>query len=294
MHYFTGIDIGSTAIKIAIISDEGELIARKVVPTGSKFNENAMSAYHELVRDSHIDLSRVRYVVSTGYGRMLYKSADETVSEITANAVGAAAISKEHSIRTIINIGGQDSKIIQVNMLGMVQNFIMNDKCAAGTGRFLEMASRNLEIDIDQLGALHELSQDRALTVNSTCAVFAESEIISLLAEGHKKEEIVYGIHVSIAKRIARLAGRTTVQDDVLFDGGTAYNSGLVDALEEEFMRDFIVPEEPQITTAIGAAHMAMDICLKAKRIISTSPITPLTSMNHEKDGVFQDPGIVK
>jgi len=111
-----------------------------VVPTGSKFNENAMSAYHELVRESHIDLSRVMYVVSTGYGRRLYRSADETVSEITANAVGAAAISKEHSIRTIINIGGQDSKIIQINMQGMVQNFIMNDKCAAGTGRFLEMA----------------------------------------------------------------------------------------------------------------------------------------------------------
>jgi len=265
MKYYTGIDIGSTAIKIAIINEETELIAQSVVPTGSKFNENAMNAYHALIRENHIDLSKVKFVVSTGYGRRLYKSADETVSEITANAVGATAVSKEHSIRTIINIGGQDSKIIQVNQHGLVQNFIMNDKCAAGTGRFLEMASRNLEIDIDQMGGLHNLSQDRALTVNSTCAVFAESEIISLLAEGHKKEEIVYGIHVSIAKRIARLAGRINVQDDVLFDGGTAYNRGLVDALEEEFMRDFVVPLVPQITTAIGAAHMAMDMCHKSK-----------------------------
>ncbi len=274
MQYYTGIDIGSTAIKIAIISEEKELIAQKVVPTGSKFNENAMNAYHTLIRESHLDLARISFVVSTGYGRRLYKSADETVSEITANAVGAAAVSKEHSIRTIINIGGQDSKIIQINQQGLVQNFIMNDKCAAGTGRFLEMASRNLEIDIDQMGELHNNSQGRDLTVNSTCAVFAESEIISLLAEGYKKEEIVYGIHVSIAKRIARLAGRTTVQDDVLFDGGTAYNHGLVDALEEEFMREFIVPESPQITTAIGAAHMALDMCLKTKMRISAPSTT--------------------
>jgi predicted CoA-substrate-specific enzyme activase len=272
MQYFTGIDIGSTAIKIAIINEETELLAQTVVPTGSKFNENALNAYHTLIRENHIDLSRIKYVVSTGYGRRLYKSADETVSEITANAVGAVAVSKELSIRTIINIGGQDSKIIQINQQGLVQNFIMNDKCAAGTGRFLEMASRNLEIDIDQMSRLHMLAQDRTLSVNSTCAVFAESEIISLLAEGHKKEEIVYGIHVSIAKRIARLAGRAQVQDDVLFDGGTAYNNGLVDALEEEFMRDFVVPVAPQITTAIGAAHMALDMCHKSRRNYSTSP----------------------
>ena len=204
MQYYTGIDIGSTAIKIAVISEERELIAQKVVPTGSRFNQNALNAYHALIGEAGIDLSRIKYVVSTGYGRRLYKSADKTVSEITANAVGATAVSNGHSIRTIINIGGQDSKIIRVNPQGMVQNFIMNDKCAAGTGRFLEMASRNLEIDIDQMGELHLLSKERTLTVNSTCAVFAESEIISLLSEGHQKEEIVYGIHFSIAKRIAR------------------------------------------------------------------------------------------
>jgi len=265
MHFYTGIDIGSTAIKIAIISEEAELVAQKVVPTGAKFNENAMKAFSSLVEESNIDLSKIRRVVSTGYGRRLYKSADQTVSEITANAIGAAVVSKAHSIRTIINIGGQDSKIIQINQQGFVQNFIMNDKCAAGTGRFLEMASRNLEIDIDQMGELHKLSGSKALTVNSTCAVFAESEIISLLAEGHKKEDIIAGIHVSIAKRIARLAGRATIQDDVLFDGGTAYNSGLIDALEEEFMRDFIVPESPQITTAVGAAHMALSNCIKVE-----------------------------
>jgi predicted CoA-substrate-specific enzyme activase len=264
MYFFTGIDIGSTAIKIAILNEERELIAQKVVPTGSKFNENAIDAYHTLIRESNIELEEVKYVVSTGYGRRLYKSADLTVSEITANAIGAVAVCKEHSIRTIINIGGQDSKIIQISPQGLVQNFIMNDKCAAGTGRFLEMVSRNLEVDIDKMGELHRLSRDKNLTVNSTCAVFAESEIISLLAEGQKKEEIVSGIHVSIAKRIVRLAGRITIQDDVLFDGGTAYNVGLIDALEDEFMRDLHIPESPQITTAIGAANMALDIFNKS------------------------------
>jgi predicted CoA-substrate-specific enzyme activase len=264
MYFFTGIDIGSTAIKIAILNEERELIAQKVVPTGSKFNENAIDAYHTLIRESNIELEEVKYVVSTGYGRRLYKSADQTVSEITANAIGAVAVCKEHSIRTIINIGGQDSKIIQISPQGLVQNFIMNDKCAAGTGRFLEMVSRNLEVDIDKMGELHRLSRDKNLTVNSTCAVFAESEIISLLAEGQKKEEIVSGIHVSIAKRIVRLAGRITIQDDVLFDGGAAYNVGLIDALEDEFMRDLHIPESPQITTAIGAANMALDIFSKS------------------------------
>ena len=264
MYFFTGIDIGSTAIKVAILNEERELIAQKVVPTGSKFNENAIDAYHTLIRESNIELEEVKYVVSTGYGRRLYKSADKTVSEITANAIGSVAVCKEHSIRTIINIGGQDSKIIQISPQGLVQNFIMNDKCAAGTGRFLEMASRNLEVDIDKMGELHRLSQDKNLTVNSTCAVFAESEIISLLAEGHKKEEIVFGIHVSIAKRIVRLAGRINIQDDVLFDGGTAYNVGLIDALEDEFMRDLYIPESPQITTAMGAANMALDIFSKS------------------------------
>ena len=275
MYFFTGIDIGSTAIKIAILNEERELIAQKVVPTGSKFNENAIDAYHTLIRESNIELEEVKYVVSTGYGRRLYKSADQTVSEITANAIGAAAVCKKHSIRTIINIGGQDSKIIQISPQGLVQNFIMNDKCAAGTGRFLEMASRNLEVDIDKMGELHRLSRDKNLTVNSTCAVFAESEIISLLAEGHKKEEIVSGIHVSIAKRIVRLAGRITIQDDVLFDGGTAYNVGLIDALEDEFMRDLHIPESPQITTAVGAAHMALDI-------FSKSPTQSSKSENRE------------
>jgi len=263
MNLFAGIDIGSTAIKIAIIEENADLVAQKVLPTGSKFNENTLNAYKALIDEAGIDLHKVQYVVSTGYGRRLFKSADESVSEITANAIGAAAVSRGHDIRTIINIGGQDSKIIQINPQGLVQNFIMNDKCAAGTGRFLEMASRNLEVDIDQMGDLHKQSGHPTLTVNSTCAVFAESEIISLLAEGNKKEDIISGIHVSIARRIARMAGRTNIQDDILFDGGTAYNSGLIEVLEEEFMRDLIIPESPQLTTAIGAAHMAMSIFLK-------------------------------
>ncbi len=137
----------------------------------------------------------------------------------------------------------------------------MNDKCAAGTGRFLELAARNLELDIEELSNLHFEAGNVPLPINSTCAVFAESEIISLLSAGHKKCEIVAGVHYSIAKRITRLAGRINIEDAILFDGGTALNRGMITALEDEFMRKIIVAEFPEITTAIGAAIIAKDSC---------------------------------
>jgi predicted CoA-substrate-specific enzyme activase len=141
----------------------------------------------------------------------------------------------------------------------------MNDKCAAGTGRFLEMVSRNLEVDIEELGELHFANKKAPLTINSTCAVFAESEIISLLASGHEKEEIAAGIHYSIARRIARLSSRAGIYESVLFDGGTALNKGMHAALEDELMYEVHIPENPQITTAIGAAILASNSHAKYK-----------------------------
>jgi predicted CoA-substrate-specific enzyme activase len=182
------------------------------------------------------------------------------VSEITANAAGARKVGEAYgTVRTIINIGGQDLKVIVLDNEGHVVNFAMNDKCAAGTGRFLEVTARNLEMDIDQLGDAHLNAKGAPLTINSTCTVFAESEIISLLADGNGPEEIVAGIHYSIAKRVARLAKRHGVEDLVFFDGGPALNKGMVMALEDELMRDITVPETPQITTAYGAALLARE-----------------------------------
>ncbi len=258
MKYFSGIDIGSTAIKIVLIDESGDIVAHQTSPTGSHFHKNTLDSFHILLERTGTKKEDVAYIISTGYGRKLFKEADESISEITANAAGARIIGKDYGmVRTIINIGGQDSKVILIDDAGHVKNFTMNDKCAAGTGRFLEMTARNLGAEVDELGSLHLNARGIPLNINSTCTVFAESEIISLLANGHEREEIIAGVHYSIARRIVRLAKRIGIEDMVFFDGGPAMNRGLVAAMEDELMRSIIVPEIPQITTALGAAVIA-------------------------------------
>ena len=260
MSYFAGIDIGSTSIKIVIADDNGCLKNWIASPTGSRFNKNTLDALSRLLEKSGLTEEDLTYTVSTGYGRKLFKAADETISEITANASGARAMNIENGlVKAIINIGGQDTKVILLDDEGHIRNFAMNDKCAAGTGRFLEVAARNLEVDIEELGDLHFRSRGMPLPLNSTCTVFAESEIITLLANGHGKGEIVAGIHYSIAKRITRLARKVGVEDVVFFDGGPAMNKGMAAALEDELMRKIVVPDIPQITTALGAALIARE-----------------------------------
>ncbi len=258
MQYFTGIDIGSTSIKIVIINEGGEFINNITTPTGSRFAQNAVDALNELLRDIGISPEDNAYTVSTGYGRKLFKAGDEAVNEITANAVGVQSLGPDFSsIRTIINVGGQDSKVIRLKEDGSLDKFAMNDKCAAGTGRFLEIAARNLEVDIEEFAQLHLTTSELACQVNSTCAVFAESELISLLAAGNDKAAIAGGVHESIARRLSRLAARVGLVEDVMFDGGAAINAGMVQALEDELMIPLIMAENPQITTARGAAEMA-------------------------------------
>jgi predicted CoA-substrate-specific enzyme activase len=256
MRYYAGIDIGSTAIKIVVVDEEERIAALHAAPTGSHFHRNTQETLRVLLDQSGLGRGDIAYITATGYGRKLFKEADESVSEITANAVGAGAGHAAGAVRTIINIGGQDSKVILLDADGHIRNFAMNDKCAAGTGRFLEMTARNLGLDVEDLGSLHRQA-GTPLTINSTCTVFAESEIISLLAHGHSKEEIVAGVHYSIARRIVRLAKRIGIEDAVFFDGGPALNAGMVAALEDELMRTVIVPEKPQFTTSHGAALLA-------------------------------------
>jgi predicted CoA-substrate-specific enzyme activase len=258
MNYFAGIDIGSTAIKVALVDGDGILVGTHVTDSGSLFHKNARAALAALLEEYGVPHERVAYLIATGYGRKLFKEADDSISEITANAIGAHETGKSFGgVRTIINIGGQDSKAIQIDDQGGVTNFAMNDKCAAGTGRFLDVAARNLDIDLEQLGDYHFNGKGAPLTINATCTVFAESEIIGLLANGHGKEEVVAGIHYSIAKRTVRLAKRVGIEDRVYFDGGPALNRGLVAAIEDELQRELVVPAHPQTTTAFGAAILA-------------------------------------
>jgi (R)-2-hydroxyacyl-CoA dehydratese activating ATPase len=267
MSYFVGIDIGSTAIKIALANQDGDLVATRITATGSNFRQNAVDSFNDLLALQGIARSRVEAIVATGYGRKLFREADDSISEITANALGAHRVGLEYGgITTIINIGGQDTKAISVDESGHVDNFAMNDKCAAGTGRFLDVAARNLEIDLTELSEYHFQMEGIPAPINSTCAVFAESEIIGLLAAGHGKAEIVAGIHHSIAKRTARLAKRVGLGERVLFDGGPALNRGLVSALEEALMRELIIPAQPQTTTAYGAALLGCEAMPVAER----------------------------
>jgi predicted CoA-substrate-specific enzyme activase len=264
MEFYIGIDVGSSFTKLALI-DESEVIGHRVVPTGVNCQETTVRSLKELldefpaprVETRGFTGCGVKYIVATGYGRRLINVANDTISEITANAIGAQWLGKSAGcVRTIIDIGGQDSKVIAMDEKGVTKNFAMNDKCAAGTGRFLENMARILEINITDLGDL-SLQAKIPVKINSTCTVFAESEVISLLARGKAKPEIIAGLHYSIAKRIVRLARRIGIEEMVFFDGGPALNKGLVKALEDELATDIYVPLSPQITTAIGAALIA-------------------------------------
>ncbi len=260
MKYFAGIDIGSTAIKISIVDENKNLIGSKISASGSMFYKYAQETLDALINELEINNNNIAYIVATGYGRKLYKEADENISEITANAIGARAAASEFGeIKTIINIGGQDSKAISLDNEGNVVNFAMNDRCAAGTGKFLDVVALKLEMDVNMLGEYHFRSQGTPLSVSSTCAVFAESEIIGLLGNDHSIEDIVCGVHYSIAKRIVKLVKRVGIKEGVHFDGGPALNPGLVNAIENELGQRIFVPKNPQITTSFGAAIMGVD-----------------------------------
>jgi len=259
MQYFAGIDIGSTAIKIAIADERGKLIGQKISASGSMFYKYAKQALKDLLNELGINEEDLVYTVSTGYGRKLFKEADENISEITANAIGARAASGEKEIKTIINIGGQDSKAISLDSEGNVVNFAMNDRCAAGTGKFLDVVAMNLELEVDELGDYHFKSEGTPLAINSTCAVFAESEIIGLLGNDNSVEDIIAGVHYSIAKRIIKLVKRVGIKENIYFDGGPALNIGLVNAIENELGKEIFIPEFPQITTSYGAAILAQE-----------------------------------
>lgn len=260
MRYFAGIDIGSTSIKITIIDENKNIIGFKTSASGSMFYKYAQETLDALLQELSIDKNNLVYIVATGYGRKLYKEADENISEITANALGARAAAKEYGeIKTIINIGGQDSKAISLDNEGNVVNFAMNDRCAAGTGKFLDVVALKLEIGVDELGDYHFKSTGTPLSVSSTCAVFAESEIIGLLGNNHSVEDIVCGVHYSIAKRIVKLVKRVGVKEGIYFDGGPAMNGGLVSAIENELGHAIFIPQYPQITTSYGAAIMGVD-----------------------------------
>jgi len=248
-----GIDIGSITTKAAIVEDGG-ILGTKIIFTGYNAEAAGVKVYEDLLSEFGLDTSSVAKIVSTGYGRNSVKFADKTFTEIMAHAAGAYLLNPK--IRTIIDIGGQDSKAIALDEKGKVRNFVMNDKCAAGTGRFLEVMARALEVNLDEFGAM-SLQSKLPSKISSLCTVFAESEVISLIARGEKRQDIIAGIHESIAARVSSMIARVGVAEPVMITGGVARNAGVVDALERKLGVKIAVSSYAQVNGAIGAAVLA-------------------------------------
>jgi len=253
---FAGIDIGSTTTKVVVVSDAG-VCGRAIGPTGANCRATARTLYDEVLSTCEGGEDDVVSVVTTGYGRRLVDFRTGIVSEITANARGAGFLAAASGpVRTIVDVGGQDSKAISLDDDGRITDFAMNDKCAAGTGRFLEVMARLLELDLDAIGEM-ALRAETPRTITSLCAVFAESEVIGLLSEGVPVPEIVAGIHISVAARVGALVRRIGLRTPVLFDGGAALNPGLRKAIERNLDVHLLVPDHPQFVPATGAALLA-------------------------------------
>lgn len=250
--YFIGIDSGSTSTELVAIDKNLNVVKSVMVRTGA----NALVGAKNALSKSRIDLHDVICVVTTGYGRKNIDFADDNVTEITCHAKGAKYLYND--VKTIIDIGGQDSKIISVDECGNVVNFVMNDKCAAGTGRFLENMSKVLELDMDEMANIG-LNYKNDLTISSMCTVFAESEIVSLIAENNKIADIVHSLNKSVATKTKTLLNSIKNTENVMMTGGVANNKGVVTEIEKQIKKNIFVPEKPEFCGAIGAAIIASE-----------------------------------
>jgi len=250
-----GIDAGAATTKVVLIRGR-EIVGYRVTSTAFNFLTAAEKTFTELLEGSDIERSEVEQITATGYGRNAISFADKGISEITAHAKGVHLLFPE--VQGIIDVGGQDCKIIVVED-GQVTDFLMNDKCAAGTGKFLEYTAKALEVPISDLGAL-ALGSLHPAGITSMCTVFAESEVISLRARGVAKEDIAAGLIASVAQRVGGMAKRMGLKDHIAFVGGVAKNAGMKAALEQELGVTLFVPFDPQITGALGAALAAQGI----------------------------------
>ncbi|WP_446899728.1 acyl-CoA dehydratase activase [Clostridium sp. LBM24168] len=251
-----GIDSGSTSTNVVIINKDRKILSYSVVGTGAKSQNGAENAMKEALKKLDIGIDKLSRIVSTGYGRVSIPFSDEEITEITCH--GKAAYFLNDSIRTIIDIGGQDSKVIRMDDRGNVIDFAMNDKCAAGTGRFLEMMSRTLEIQLDEMGE-KSLNWKEDIDITSMCTVFAESEVVSLVAQNKEISDIIHGLNKAVASKTVSLVNRIGKKDGYMMTGGVAKNIGVVRCIEEKLGRRIFIPEEPQIIGALGAALIALD-----------------------------------
>ena len=261
--YVMGIDSGSTSTNAVIMDGDRKIVASAVVRTGAKSGESAQRILDEVLSEAGLKREDISWIVSTGYGRVSIPFADENVTEISCHGRGAHYFNP--AVRTILDIGGQDCKAIRLNEKGEVADFVMNDKCAAGTGRFLEMIARSLEVDVDELGSI-ALQSKEDIEITSMCSVFAESEVISLIANNREKTDIANGICRAVANKSYSLLKRVGLEAEFMMTGGVAKNAGVVRAVEEKLGTKLYICPEPEIVGAAGAALYALD---KVDRFLS-------------------------
>lgn len=254
--FVVGLDSGSTSTNAVVMNEAREIVASVVIRTGAKAGASAERAYREVLERAGITLDQIACTIATGYGRVSIPFADENVTEISCHGRGAHYFNP--AVRTILDIGGQDSKAIHVNATGEVTDFAMNDKCAAGTGRFLEMIARSLEISLDELGPA-ALESKKHLEIASMCSVFAESEVISLIANNEEKPDIAAGVCRAVAGKAYSLMRRVGLEGAYMMTGGVAQNPGVVRAVEELIGEKLFICEDPEIVGATGAALLALE-----------------------------------
>ena len=262
MAYAAGVDVGSTQTKAVIVDEQRKIVSRSLIDTGANVIAAAENAYREALTHAKLREEEVEYIVGTGYGRYRVTFGNTQVTEISCHGRGAVHLFPK--TQTVVDMGGQDTKAIRVNAEGEILDFCMNDKCAAGTGRFLGAASSALDIPLGELGE-RALRSDKPVRISTTCTVFAESEVLAWLGKGKKIENILWGVHTSIASRSVGLLRRVGVEEEVTFTGGVSRNVGMVKAMEERLGMSLNVSDDCHYMGAVGAALFALDAIVAAR-----------------------------
>jgi len=246
--------------KVVILDRDEEIQARVVGPTGAEHRRLANKVMEEALEQANLSFAEISYVIATGYGRINVSFADRQITELTCHARGVVSLFP--TVRIAIDIGGQDAKGLKISN-GKLIDFVMNDRCAAGTGRFLEVIAATLGLKLEELGEI-SLKSTNKVKISSTCTIFAQQEVISRISEGTPLEDIVAGVHDAIASRVVKMVRRLKIEPDVVFTGGVAKNVGVVYAIKENLGCEVLVPEEPLLSGAIGAAILGKELTLKA------------------------------
>ena len=258
--YAMGVDSGSTSTNVIILDKDKNILSSVIVRTGARAKDSAYKALDLALKEAKLTKEDISLIVGTGYGRYNIDFVDENITEITCHGKGAHFFNKD--VRTIIDIGGQDSKAISIDENGNVKSFVMNDKCAAGTGRFLEMISKTLEIELKDM-SVEGLTYNEDITITSVCSVFAESEVVSLIADNKERRDIIHGVNKSIATKTVALVDRVGRNPGFMMTGGVAKNAGVIKAIEERLNGKLFIAEEPQICGAVGAALIGLEKILE-------------------------------